>query len=165
MSLAYMSPNEPNTQPAPASIEDTADARSNRLRVLGRKTFVFGSIGHILIGFLHTFVQLTDMAATDIRSDLEAIGSVENVGASAWELWQGLGLLMGFFMIALGLSNLAGLRGRIDDYPAAGVCAVNVAMFVAIGVIGVLYLGPMQMFGGPLGIVLFGLPLIANRSR
>lgn len=137
----------------------------DRLRRIGRRTFKTGSILFVVIGLLHTFVQLTDMAADDIRSDLQAIGMVDRVGADAWDLWQGLGLLMGFFMIALGLSNLAGLKGRIDSYPAAGVCAVNVAMFIAIAAIGYIHLGPMQLVGGPIGIIMFTIPMLANQNR
>ncbi len=171
MTLTYANPTNP-THPTNQRAADSAattqrqDAQTEpRLRRLGRQTFMFGSVAHVVVGLLHTYVQLTDMAAPTIRGELEAIGGVANVDASAWELWQGLGLLMGFFMIALGLSNLAGMKGRIDDYPAAGVCAVNIVMFIAIFTIGLVYLGPMQLLGGPLGITMFGIPLVASLRK
>lgn len=140
--------------------------RTDRLTRLGRTTFIIGSVVFILIGALHTFVQLTDMSASGIRGPLEAIGKVENVDATAWELWAGLGLLMGFFAIALGASNLAGLFDRHGSgQPALGVCLVNIAMLISISTIGVLYLGPLQLAGGPIGGVLFGIPAIAAFKR
>ncbi len=158
--------NNPGSVSASASnINRITERDSDRLRRIGRRTFKAGSILFVVIGLLHTFVQLTDMAADDIQGDLRAIGMVDRVGAEAWDLWQGLGLLMGFFMIALGLSNLAGLKGRIDNYPAPGVCGVNVAMFVCITTIGYIHLGPMQLVGGPIGVIMFTIPLVANRNR
>jgi len=112
--------------------------RTDRLTRLGRTTFIIGSVVFILIGALHTFVQLTDMSASGIRGPLEAIGA----------------------------SNLAGLFDRHGSgQPALGVCLVNIAMLISISTIGVLYLGPLQLAGGPIGGVLFGIPAIAAFKR
>ncbi len=161
-----MTPTQESTETRNATIDSSARTSSETgLRRYGRFTFKIGSITFIAIGALHTWTQATSLAAAGIRSDLEAIGIVEGIDAQAWDLWQGIGFLMGLFSMALGLSNLAGLQGRIDDYPAVGVCAVNVAMLAGITAIGAVYLGPIQLVGGPIGIVLFTVPILAQLTR
>lgn len=145
-----------------SSIADTARritrSGANRWRRIGRRTYTAGSVAFIAIGALHTFVQSTDMAAPVIRGQLEQIGAVAGVGAEAWDLWQGLGLLMGFFSLALGATNLAARRLGEDPNPA--ICVINISMLAAVTTIGAVHLGPLQLVGGPVGIAMFSVPLV-----
>ena len=126
---------------------------------VSRITFWIGSLGLIFIGALHTYVQLDELSGPELAAAFAQIGDIP-IGEEAWpafDLWQGLSLLMGFFSIALGLSNLAGLAGRVEGLPARGVCIVNVIMMFAVTMVGVLFLGPIQSFGGPFGMTMFAL--------
>lgn len=127
------------------------------IKTIGRRSYIAASVTFIMIGLLHTYVQLTDMSATKIEADLDAIGMVDGIDATALDLWHGIGLLMGFFSICVGANNLAALRAAANGRPPVGVCINNMAMLAAITVVGALYLGPTQMFGGPVGILAFGI--------
>lgn len=148
--------------PTVESAERQAEGDTGTLLRISRFTFKLGSLIFVLIGSLHTFVQLTDLSTLEVKADLEAIGDVPNLTANAWELWQGIGLLFGFYAIAIGLMNLASLRGRPTPDPDPAICVINVMVLVAVTAIGALYLGPLQLFGGPAGIVMFGLPIVAE---
>lgn len=134
-------------------------APNHRRRRIARRLFTIGSITFIVIGGFHTQVHLADMSSADLKAEFDQIAPLR--GTDVWHLWNGLSLLMGFFAMAIGAANLAGLRARGPEaWPAIGVCLVNAAALVAVGTIGVLHLGPLQTVGGPIGVLLFGLPAL-----
>lgn len=124
-----------------------------------------GSVAFVVIGALHTFVHVSELSGAQLEARFELVGTVA-VGqdrAEAWDLFQGISLLMGAFSMALGGTNLAALlAGPADALPPAGICASSVAMLACIGVVGFIYLGPLQAVGGPVGMLLFGLPIAAR---
>lgn len=129
---------------------------------MARRFFTIGSVGFIVIGALHTVVHLMQLSGPQLEMALRTVGGVPVMGAPAemWDLWQGVSLLMGLFSMALGASNLAGLHAApAEAFPARGVCAVNVAMLACVTLVGTLFLGPLQVLGGPFGMLMFGLPI------
>ena len=73
---------------------------------------------------------------------------------------------MGVFCLALGLSNLGALFAQPrDSYPAEAVCLTGVFVLIVVFAMGLLYLGPIQIIGAPIGILLFLIAAIASRGR
>lgn len=126
---------------------------------IARRLFATGSIVFVLIGALHTWVHLAEMRTPELKAQFDQIAPID--GTDVWHLWNGLSLLMGFGFIAIGLANIAGLRALPEDsYPVRGVALANAAMLASITTIGFLHLGPNQQFGGPVGVIMFGLPAL-----
>lgn len=130
----------------------------------GRGLFIAGSLVFIAVGLTHTATQFTTLSGETVRTAYRAGGPIAlNTGdIDGWDLFAGVSVLMGLYAIALGVANLVALRAadRADGLPPAGTCAVNLAMLVAIGLVGIAYLGPLQIVGGLVGLVLFGVPLV-----
>lgn len=132
-----------------------------------RISFVFASVTMILVGLIHTAVQVAYLQSPELIAHLRAFGAIPEVlNAYVDDLWLGLSHLMGYFAITLGFVNLAAFQLLDRDQPPTVLLALpNMMMGVAVGIIGLLYLSAFQMFGGPLQIVLFGLALIARNNR
>lgn len=133
-----------------------------------RMTFVAGSIAFIFIGFLHTYVHLVELAGVDLRARFVGIGPVALQGSdvSAWDLFQGTSLLMGFFSLALGFILLATLfQSPKGEVPHWSICATTCLMLLGISIIGGLYLSSFQLIGGIVGMFCFGLPILAARRH
>jgi len=132
---------------------------------LARLTFGIGSIAFIFIGALHTFVHLSELAGVDLRARFDGIGAIALQGdmVSAWDLFQGTSLLMGFFSLALGFILLSTLlRTPKGQVPHWSICLITCFMLLGISIVGGLYLSNFQLVGGLFGIVCFGLPAVAN---
>jgi len=133
---------------------------------LSRTTFAAGSIAFIFIGILHTYVHFAELTGADLRARFLSVGPVALQGntVSAWDLFQGTSLLMGFFSIALGLILFATLvqtpRTRVPHW---SVSLTTCVMLLAISSIGALYLSNFQLIGGFLGTLFFGLPAYSFR--
>lgn len=113
----------------------------------------------IFIGAMHSYVHFTQMSGEELKLAFDAIGIVNVAGdqAAAWNLWQGLSILMGFFSIALGAVNLAALYAHPKTtFPSITICAINILMLCVVFFTGYIYLGPIQMFGAPAGWLMFG---------
>jgi len=147
--------------PAPIALEEREASR------LGRGTYTVGSVIFVLIGALHTVTHLTELSTPELEARFAAMGDIE-VSAqtvTSWDLWQGTSLLMGFFGAALGLANLGALWSSRDRRPPVVNCLTTIAMLGIVTWVGWAYLGPLQLFGGPFGIVLFTIALVAGRGR
>ena len=135
------------------------------MRKPARVTYVLGSIGFLVIGSLHTVVHLLSMSGAPLEARFRQLGTIDLNGqaTASWDLFQGTSLLMGFFSLAVGLVNLGALHavGR-QALPPVLVAVANVAMLASIVAIGALHLGPIQIYGGGVGIVLFTVGIIAN---
>ncbi len=134
---------------------------------LARVLFVLPSVTFLFIGAAHTFVHLTELSTPEIEAALREIGEIGAGGGQVAEmrdLWHGLSLLMGFFSMGLGGVNLASLRAVGQDAPPpVGVTLVSIMTLCAVGVIGALYLGPIQLFGAPFGIACYVASIIAGK--
>lgn len=131
---------------------------------IGRRTYSAGSVAFLCIGAAHTLTQFTTLSTELVKAQLRMGGDIHVNGeiVDAWHLFAGTSLLMGLFSIAIGLLNLAALRaiGRPDPL----VCLVNIATVAGVGLVGAVRLSWLQLYGGALGIVLFGVP-VAERIR
>ena len=129
-----------------------------------RATYIAGCLAFIAIGALHTYVHATQLFGAELQGRFDAMGSIDVSGTTtaSWDLFQGVSWLMGFFAIALGLANLGALRR--GERPPTLNCVATIVMLASITIIGWAYLGPMQLFGGPFGIGLFGYSLLGGRS-
>ena len=128
---------------------------------LSRMTFAAGSIACIVIGILHTYVHFAELAGDDLRARFLGIGPVALQGSavSAWDLFQGISLLMGFFSAAVGLILLAILfQIPRTQVPHWSISLTTCIMLLAISIIGTLFLSNFQLIGGLLGVLCFGLP-------
>ena len=133
-----------------------------------RTTFAAGSIAFIFIGVLHTYVHLVELAGVDLRARFVGIGPVALQGSdiSAWDLFQGTSLLMGFFSLALGFILLATLfQSPKGQVPHWSICITTCFMLLGISIVGGLYLSSFQLIGGILGILCFGLPILVARRH
>ncbi len=130
-----------------------------------RRTYIAGSITFILIGVLHTLTQFTELSTPEVADAFTSIGTIPVSGQepAAWDLFRGTSYLMGFFSLAIGCDNLATLRtvGR-DALPPLAICITMVFTLIGVATMGVLFLGPLQLYGGLAGVVMFGLPLLAH---
>ncbi|MCH2076273.1 MAG: hypothetical protein MK180_05200 [Rhodobacteraceae bacterium] len=135
---------------------------------LSRMTFLVGAVTFIVIGVLHSFVHLTELAGPDLEARFDAVGPVALQGDSvrAWDLFQGLSLLMGAFSVTLGVVLIGILRETdpLSPPPALVSLAVCVQLIV-IAAVGGLYLSAFQIVGGVVGIALFAMPFIVALRR
>ncbi|MCH2093714.1 MAG: hypothetical protein MK160_01195 [Rhodobacteraceae bacterium] len=128
---------------------------------LSRRTFAAGSIAFIVIGIMHTYVHFAELAGDDLRARFLGIGPVALQGSavSAWDLFQGISLLMGFFSTALGLILLAILiQVPRTHVPHWFISLTTCVILLAISIVGALFLSNFQLIGGLIGILCFGLP-------
>ena len=133
---------------------------------LSRTTFAAGSIAFIFIGVLHTYVHFVELAGDNLRTRFVGIGPVALQGntVSAWDLFQGTSLLMGFFSVALGVILLATLvHVPRTQVPHWSISLTTCLMLLGISSIGALYLSNFQLIGGLVGILCFGLPAYSYR--
>ncbi|MEM1032095.1 MAG: hypothetical protein AAF928_10885 [Myxococcota bacterium] len=133
----------------------------------GRVLFAAASAAFVAIGILHIFVHLRELSTESLASDLIAVGPVPlgESTVSMWRLWQGVSLLMGAFSVALGCVDLAALRLTAPDRPPpTSVAMLNVAMLTVIAGVGVMYLGPIQAIGAPIGMACFVAAVLVGRS-
>ena len=125
---------------------------------LARLLFLVGALTFIGIGAMHSFVHVTELSGAGLEGRFDQLGPVLLQGdeVRAWDLFQGLSLLMGAFSIALGLVLLGcwlGSRPRALPHPLVPL-AVLAQLLVIMGV-GWLYLSPFQVIGGAVGLALF----------
>lgn len=138
----------------------------SRRAKLGRRTFVVGSVGFVLVGALHTAVHFGELAGEELEQRFNELGDIEVNGtiATSWNLFQGVSWLMGLFSIALGLASLSALRAA-QGRPPLGTCLTNMAMLGAVVVVGVAHLGPLQIYGGLFGMAMFAIAAVAGRTQ
>lgn len=132
---------------------------------LGRITFLVGAIAFVFIGAMHSFVHLTELSGADLAERFDAIGPVLLQGKEerAWDLFQGLSLLMGFFSIAFGIALIGSLwQTQADTVPHALISLSALILLASIIAVGALYLSSFQVYGGLAGLVCFGIPLLAK---
>ena len=70
---------------------------------------------------------------------------------------------MGVFAIAIGALSLGALRSttRRDRLAPAVFPMIGLAVVLCILAVGATLLGPLQLYGGAAGVIMFGLPLVA----
>jgi len=139
-------------------------ATNNPPTALARRFYLAGCFGGVFIGSLHTYVHLKELAGDDLKARFDEFGTIAVSGTMtpAWDLFQALSLLMGVFALTLGLVNIAALMAAANRRPPIGVCAINIAMLIFVIAMGVLYLGPTQIYGGIGGIIAFGVPIVSQ---
>ncbi|MEM7438559.1 MAG: hypothetical protein AAF393_03100 [Pseudomonadota bacterium] len=129
-------------------------------------TFLAGSLAFVFIGVLHTWVHFKELSGEDLRAGFARIGPVPLQGKSVdpWKLFQGISLLMGFFSLAYGcaLISVFFYATPAGQVPHPILCCVTIALLASIAVVGRLYLSAFQFIGGLVGILCFGLPLLAS---
>ncbi|MEM9852905.1 MAG: hypothetical protein AAF841_00505 [Pseudomonadota bacterium] len=129
---------------------------------LARALYIFVAVAFVFIGLLHTQVHFADLASPALEARFDAVGPVllQETQVRAWDLFQGVSLLMGFFSAALGLTLIAALitagRGAL---PHTTLFLPVIAQLIAIAVIGALYLSPFQLIGGIVGALCLAFPL------
>lgn len=132
---------------------------------LGRLTHLIGSWTFIAIGAGHTATQFTTLSSDRVQDQYRAGGDIEVSGqvVDGWELFAGTSILMGVFAIALGALSLAALRTttRHDRLTPAIFPTIGLAVVLCVLAVGASLLGPLQLYGGAAGVVMFGLPLLA----
>ncbi len=130
---------------------------------LGRRAYLVGSAGFVVVGLLHTVTHLLALTGTELERRFAELGDIEVSGtiATSWDLFQGVSWLMGSFSIALGLVSLNAINAA-GGRPPLGVCLVNIAMLATIAVVGAAHLGPLQIYGGIFGITMFGLAALGG---
>lgn len=132
---------------------------------LGRRAYLVGSVGFVVVGLLHTVTHLLELTGPELEQRFNELGDIEVSGtiATSWDLFQGVSSLMGLFSIALGLVSLNAINAS-GGRPPIGVCLANITMLAAIAAVGVAHLGPLQLYGGIFGITMFALAAIGGRK-
>ncbi|MEE9415879.1 MAG: hypothetical protein V3V01_11380 [Acidimicrobiales bacterium] len=138
------------------------------MTAIARRTYLIGSFGFIAIGLLHSATHFLELSGADLESRFEALGSID-VSAqtvASWDLFQGTSLLMGLFSVAIGLGAIGALKavGPMAN-PPIGTSVVNIAALVGVMVIGKAYLGPLQIWGGLFGVLMFAPSLVVWMQR
>lgn len=129
---------------------------ATRLHVWARRMFIVGNVTLVLGAIVHSVVHALDLMGPELERAVRGAGTVDvqGVPVEIWDVLQGQSMLYGVVVLALALSNLASLHGR--SLPNLGVALAGVGMFACMTVVGLLHLGPLQVFGGPFGMLLFG---------
>lgn len=132
---------------------------------LARRAFTTGAIGFVFIGVLHTVTHAAELSGPMLSDRFQAMGDIRVSGqtVSSWDLFQGTSLLMGAFSIGIGLLDLAILAAnRRAVRPLVGAAFVNMAVLAVVITVGMLHLGPLQVFGGLFGLAVFGYAAIVG---
>lgn len=120
---------------------------------IASSAFVFIGAAHVLTHMLALRGPMLEMA---LGGTVPIFGNEELI----WNLWQAFSILMGSAFVALGATNIAALKAMpFGSFPPAAVCVVSMTMLAVVFVMGLLYLGPIQVVGAPCGVILFALSL------
>jgi len=134
---------------------------------VARRLYLAGSIGAIFVGGLHTFVHFTELNGDELKARFDQMGEIFVSGdnVASWDLFQAMSLLFGLFTLTLGVVSIFALLAARDRRPPLGICVANIAVLVCVVIVGVMYLGPRQVYGGIAGIVAFASPIVDRLRR
>ena len=129
---------------------------------LGTILYLIGSIMFIVIGLLHTLVHYKVLTNSFAQSKIEASGTLKlgNDNVEIWKLWQGMSLLFGLFMVFVGALDITSWYDLGATTPSSIVCIINMALLLLVIYSGVQFFGKMQIYGGFLGFIFFGVALL-----
>ena len=129
---------------------------------LSRTLFTIGNILFILIGVLHTVVHYRTLVASELEQAMSQIPAIQLTTRTAevWDLWEGQSLTMGILLIVIGLLNIFTLKslGKTAFPPKV----ISLIMMILIGFIiytGFAFFGTVQIYGGIVGLGLYGTAL------
>ncbi len=127
--------------------------------------YLIGSAMFILIGMLHTFVHFKGLVIKEVEDKISNVGYIKVGGhpASVWKMWQGMSLLFGVFMGILGLNNILAIGGRA--YPPLSITLVMMVVLLLVIYSGKKYFTNMQVYGGIVGLLIFGISLYLNLNQ
>lgn len=132
---------------------------------LSRATFAIGSVAFVFIGLMHSFVHLTELSGADLGARFQRVGPIDLQGGQvlAWDLFQGMSLVMGFFSCVLGVVLLGAILGTPrDQVPHWAIGGAACLVQAGIAVVGAHCLSSFQVIGGGMGIICFGVPILAR---
>lgn len=133
--------------------------------MLKASRWIIGGCGlaFIGIGLMHPFVHINELSGPDLRTRFDSIGPIALQGNQerAWDLFQGISLLMGVFSMTIGALLLVVLRATPKgQVPSAGVSLITIVTLFAVLWVGAVYLSALQVVGGGTGALLLLLPLV-----
>eukprot|EP00183_Erythrolobus_madagascarensis_P003266 CAMPEP_0185851734 /NCGR_PEP_ID=MMETSP1354-20130828/11303_1 /TAXON_ID=708628 /ORGANISM="Erythrolobus madagascarensis, Strain CCMP3276" /LENGTH=146 /DNA_ID=CAMNT_0028552777 /DNA_START=37 /DNA_END=477 /DNA_ORIENTATION=- len=141
------------------------DKKNRSSTKIARILHTVGSATFIGIGVLHTVVQFTTLSSDEVQRAYRAGGAIEVTGqvVDGWDLFAGTSVLMGVFSMGVGALNFGALRTttRPDGLTHPVFPAVTVGVLGCVIATGATLLGPLQLYGGMAGLVMFGVPLVA----
>ncbi|MEM6642422.1 MAG: hypothetical protein AAF616_05545 [Bacteroidota bacterium] len=122
----------------------------------------------IAIGLLHTEVHFRELNSSNVKSALVEIKDVQLLGEEAdmWRLWQGFSFMMGICFVIIGVLRIITMQAQGLKYQLVGAFAMVVLLVVVI-VSGKLFFGPVQTYGGSVGLALqcYSIFLLLRKSR
>jgi len=134
------------------------------MKKTARILFIAMAIASILIGVLHQLVHLDELAtpalAQSLNFEIPLKGQIGGEVANAFDLWQGMSLMMGYTLMLFGLTHLViGLRLSKDECPP--IPFIILMIFQCIGSVytGIHFFGPAQIYGGLFGIICLSISL------
>lgn len=129
---------------------------------LSRILFAIGSSLFIAIGILHLWVHFTQLIAEETQEKVKMAQRivVMNKKVEVLRLWLGFSLIFGVLLLFLGIIDLLSLHlADLNSLSFILICVSNMLILLVIIYSGFKYFGKIQIYGGLLGLLLFGTTL------
>ncbi len=139
-------------------LEGTANSLTSNQSIQKRIARILYSVNCtacIFIGSLHTLVHFQELRSDLIASKLGFEAPVQGLMANVFNLWQGMSLLMGIFIILLGLSHfvILSISGK-NSFPPISSSLIFVLMQGFVIYAGLNFFTTWQVYGGSIGMLL-----------
>lgn len=127
--------------------------------------FLIGNTLIALVGLLHLYVHFKQLVSSEVEEKMLPIGRipVATKKAEVWKLWQGMSFLFGVLLVALGSINMLILFSlSMSENPLQIVNLITILVVISIIYSGYKFFGPMQVYGGYICLILFGLSMFLS---
>lgn len=124
--------------------------------------FTIGSCLFIIIGVLHLWVHFTQLIAAETQEKVRLAKPivVMKKKVEVLRLWLGFSLIFGVLLLFLGIIDLLSLNlSELNSLSFILICVSNILVLSVIVYSGFRYFGKIQIYGGLLGLFLFGTTL------
>ena len=140
------------------------------MKKTARILFIAMAVASVLIGVLHLLVHFDELAtpalAQSLNVDFPLKGQIGgNETANAFDLWQGMSIMMGYTLLLFGLTHLViGLKLSKEECPPIPFIILMILQCVGSVYTGIHFFGPAQIYGGLFGIICLSISLFITIS-
>lgn len=125
------------------------------MKKLAKVLYGMNGVTCIFIGVLHTIAHYSELLTEDIKTRLDHKIVVTGLESNIWDLWQGMSLMMGYFIIVIGVLHLFIISQiQKNNYPPIGASIIMILMLLGVIYAGLNFFSIWQVYGGIMGIAL-----------
>ncbi len=133
---------------------------------ISKGLFLFNGVTTILIGMLHTYAHFKELVTPEVNSLLDKALVVMGADSNIWSLWQGMSLMMGMQMVAMGLISVLIIWNlKPGVFPPTNISLVIILMLIFVVYCGINFFGPGQLYGGIAGIIIQSVSILLSKVK